>query len=268
MTFVDEFDAEFSRDIEPMKGGHGDNYYYQMVANIRRYKGVRPIPPVVSRPIQIDGRFDDWATVEPEYRDTIGDPVHRDHRGWGKTLHYVNTTGRNDIVAAKVSLDDRNVYFYVRTARQSDEPGRSELDAPVHRRRQQPEDRLAGLRPGGQPPVGGSRQTIDRAELGGRYEWGSAVEVPFRAAGNELELAVPRAALRHRRLPAAIDFKWADNIQQTGDWSDFTLNGDAAPNDRYNYRARFTRQCEHKINHSPLMPAVRGSRRCFRRIRI
>ena len=40
-------------------------------------------------------------------------------------------------------------------------------------------------------------------------------------------------------LPAAIDFKWADNLQQTGDWSDFTLNGDAAPNDRYNFRANF-----------------------------
>ena len=61
VTFVDEFDAEFSRDIEPMKGGHGDNYYYQMVANIRRYKGARPIPPVEPRPIAIDGRFDDWA---------------------------------------------------------------------------------------------------------------------------------------------------------------------------------------------------------------
>ena len=57
VTFVDEFDAEFSRDIEPMKGGHGDNYYYQLVTNIRRYKGARPVPVVPSRPIAIDGRF-------------------------------------------------------------------------------------------------------------------------------------------------------------------------------------------------------------------
>ena len=27
LMFVDEFDEEHSRDIEPMKGGHGDNYY-------------------------------------------------------------------------------------------------------------------------------------------------------------------------------------------------------------------------------------------------
>ena len=44
--FVDEFNEEFSRDIEPMPGGHGDDYYYQLVANVRRYKGARPLPPV------------------------------------------------------------------------------------------------------------------------------------------------------------------------------------------------------------------------------
>ena len=57
--FVDQFDQEHSRDIEPIRGGHGDNYYYQTVDFIRSYKGVRQIPPVSPRPIQIDGRFED-----------------------------------------------------------------------------------------------------------------------------------------------------------------------------------------------------------------
>ena len=52
-------------------------------------------------------------------------------------------------------------------------------------------------------------------------------------------VAIPRAALGLAALPDHIDFKWADNLQQTGEWSDFMLNGDAAPNDRFNYRARF-----------------------------
>ena len=39
------------------------------------------------------------------------------------------------------------------------------------------------------------------------------------------------------KLPAVIDFKWVDNLQETGEWGDLTVNGDAAPNDRYNYRA-------------------------------
>lgn len=68
------------------------------------------------------------------------------------------------------------------------------------------------------------------------------MEVGFRFVGSELELALPRTALGITPEQPAFDFKWADNIQQTGDWSDFTLNGDVAPNDRYNYRAVISSQ--------------------------
>ncbi|MHB8901570.1 MAG: hypothetical protein ACYC6Y_22690, partial [Thermoguttaceae bacterium] len=94
VTFVDQFNQEFSRDCEPMQGGHGDNYYYQLAAQVRRYKGARPIQPVIARPIAIDGRFDDWQGVGPEFFDTVGDPVRRDYRGWNPGTRYVNRTGR------------------------------------------------------------------------------------------------------------------------------------------------------------------------------
>jgi hypothetical protein len=239
VTFVDEFDAEFSRDIEPMKGGHGDDYYYQMIANIRRYKGVRPIPPVEPRPITIDGRFEDWAAVQPEFRDTIGDPVHRDHRGWGKTLHYVNATGRNDIVAAKISIDAKAVSFYVRTLDQLTGHGDPNWMLLFIDADQNPKTGWLGYDLVVNRKIGGSSRAIIEHNIGGRYAWGSPVEVPVHVTRNELELAIPRSVIGITALPAAIDFKWADNIQQTGDWSDFTLNGDAAPNDRYNFRAKF-----------------------------
>ncbi len=79
--FVDQYNQEFSRDIEPMRSGHGDNYYYQMIDGIRRYKGVRPIPPIKPATVTIDGKFEDWENVTPEFRDTIGDPVQRNHQG-------------------------------------------------------------------------------------------------------------------------------------------------------------------------------------------
>jgi hypothetical protein len=239
VTFVDEFDAEFSRDIEPMKGGHGDNYYYQMIANIRRYKGARPGTAVDSRSIMIDGHFADWAMVQPEYRDTTGDLVRRDHHGWGKSLHYANKTGRNDIVSAKVSIDGKTVSFYVRTndrltnpvdpnwmllfidADRNSKTGWLGYDLVVNRQ------------------VSGSTRAVVERNLDGRYTWGSPVEVARAVAGNELELAIPRELIGVASLPGTIDFKWADNIQQTGEWSDFTVYGDAAPNDRFNYRAIF-----------------------------
>jgi hypothetical protein len=237
VAFVDEFNAEYSRDIEPMVGGHGDNYYYQMIANIRRYKGARPIPSVKAKSIAVDGNFDDWKAVEPEFRDTIGDPVHRDQPGWGKGVRYVNQTGRNDIVAAKVSFDEQNAYFYVRTRDAMTPPTDSNwmllfLDVDS--------DAKTGWL-GYDYVVNRSRtgdgETVLGRNVGGRYAWESPQKIQYRMAGNELEVAVPWAMLGDKR-PASIDFKWADNIQQTGDWSDFTINGDAAPNDRFNYRAK------------------------------
>ena len=36
----DEFNEEYSRDLEPMRGGYQDAYYLQMIAFIRRFKGM------------------------------------------------------------------------------------------------------------------------------------------------------------------------------------------------------------------------------------
>ena len=73
--FVDQYNAEFNRSIQPMKGGYTDNYYMQMVQNIRRYKGVRPQSATIG--------YNTPAT----YYDTRGDIIHRDHNGYGG-LHY------------------------------------------------------------------------------------------------------------------------------------------------------------------------------------
>ena len=35
--FVDAFNHEYSRDAEPVGGGHGDHYYYQMIDFIRQF---------------------------------------------------------------------------------------------------------------------------------------------------------------------------------------------------------------------------------------
>jgi len=114
--FVDQYNAEYSRDCEPMKGGHTDNYYFQMIDGIRRYKGVRGQRTASdSKTISIDGSFADWSDVEPEFRDTIGDTFHRNHDGWGDAGPYINTTGRNDLLDMKVARDDDYVYFYAKT---------------------------------------------------------------------------------------------------------------------------------------------------------
>jgi hypothetical protein len=222
-----------------VQGGFADDFYYQLVADIRRYKGVRADPQACTRRTMHPERgFAEWQAVVPEYRDDIGDPVQRDHPGWNHCAQYVNHTGRNDLVAAKVAYDEATVWFYVRTkdpitpptgrhwmmlfidADHDPRTGWLGYDAVVNR-----------LAPGA------TRATLERS-AGAGYSWAPAADIAYHLAGNELVLDIPRAALGLPDGPVTLDFKWADNIMETGEASDFTLNGDAAPNDRFNYRAQ------------------------------
>ena len=45
--FTDNYTQEYSRDIEPMKGGHGDQYYLWMKEYIRAYRNIEECPVLV-----------------------------------------------------------------------------------------------------------------------------------------------------------------------------------------------------------------------------
>ena len=215
--FVDQYSPEFSRDIDPMRGGFTDDYYYRLVANVRRFKGARPVPRASApRTIRLDGPFSQWADVGPEYRDATGDTLHRDHAGWG-TLRYTDDTGRNDLAAAKVARDAKTVSFYVRTA--APLTPKSDLDWMVL---YLDTDRNAAT------GWHGYEFRVSNGAVA-RWDgvWRRVADAPMRVAGSEMMLAVPRAL-----VGASFDFKWADHCGDSGEF----ITGDAAPPRRFNYR--------------------------------
>ncbi len=233
-AFPDQYNNEYSRDIEPMNGGHGDAYYYQMVDRIRRFKGVRPAPRATSpRTIAIDGRFGDWDGVGPVFRHYRGNTRPRDAQGYGST-HYVNRTGRNDIVSARVARDDANVYFEVQAASNLTAPNSHNwmwLLIDIDRSRDTGWEGYDFILNRTAPGV------LERC-VGG-WAWEEVGKVPLAVAENRLELAIPRRLLG---LPAGtpidLGFKWVDNVQKPGDIMDFYVSGDAAPGGRFNFRYR------------------------------
>lgn len=236
--FVDQYNAEFNRCIQPMKGGYTDNYYMQMAQNIRRYKGVRPVPQSTGNSaVAIDGQFDDWQAVAIEYRDTVGDTIHRDYNGYGG-LHYVNKSGRNDIVTSKIAVDDEYVYFYAETR----EPLTSHTD---------PHWMLLLIDVDRNHDTGWygydllvNQSVVDddttvvmcynpaSAESG----WSEALQVPYRYAGKALELAIPRELPGLAGDHLSFDFHWSDNPRELSDPISLCTDGDSAPNRRFNYR--------------------------------
>lgn len=234
--FVDTYTKEFSRDIEPMKGGHTDDYYYQMVNYIRRYKGVRaPEMPSAPKTINIDGNFSDWDSVFPEYRDNIGDAIHRKSKAWGKAGIYVNNTGRNDFVKMKVTYDNNFIYFYVDTKDNISsykDPNWMLLfidsDCNCSTGWNGYDYLVNGIVPF-------SNLTTLQRNTGG-WNWSHVQYIHYRISGNKMELAVPRVAIGQTGKHIAFDFHWADNIQKPDDITEFSVSGDSAPDRRFNYR--------------------------------
>ena len=236
--FVDQYNAEFNRTISPMKGGYTDNYYMQMVQNIRRYKGVRPIPELHGlHSIKLNGSFADWADIEVEYRDTAGDTIHRDYDGYGG-LHYTNNLGRNDIITSKVAVDEDNVYFYVETQDALTPHTGTNWMLLLIDADQNPDtgwygyDYIINLR-----VVDNKTTTLQRyapGEPGG--PWIEVARLDYRYAGKRLELAVPRQLLGWRGDAFTFDFHWSDNPPDLKDPISLGLAGDSAPNRRFNYR--------------------------------
>lgn len=235
-AFPDEFNVEYSRDIEPAKAPIGDNYYYQLVSNIRRFKGVRSAAGIPEpKAIQVDGKFDDWADVTPDYRDHQGDTLHRSHRGYGD-LMYVNTTGRNDFVKAKVSYDERHIYFYIETAEVITVPDASAwmmLLIDVDR------DKNTGWQ-GYDYLINRTRDENGPAWIetnrDNDWQWSRIGDTVWRLSGREMELSIPRDFLVGKTgNKIDFEFKWADNIKQDGDIMDFYVSGDVAPSARFNY---------------------------------
>lgn len=236
--FVDQYNAEFNRTLEPMKGGYTDNYYMQMVENIRRYKGVRPVP--VSRGlarINMNGDFSDWNMIDTEYRDTKGDTYHRNYNGYGG-LHYENNSGRNDIVTSKVAVDRGDVYFYAKTADAlTPSTGKNWMLLLID------SDRNHNTGWNGYDFLIDKRIIDEKTTTLMRYDaaapgnhWVEVAKLPYHYKGQELEIAVPRKLIGLKDNAFSFDFHWADNPVNLKDPISLCTSGDSAPNRRFNYR--------------------------------
>jgi len=241
-TMVDLFNTEFSRDAEAMKtrgvdgqAGFGDNYYYQMVNFIRQYKGLDEMPSASGQDdINIQNGAKQWENVGPEFRDTIGDTVYRSHASYGGIYQYVNTTGRNDIDNAKVSLTKDSIYFNVTTTKSITSPeGENWMNLYID----VDQTRSTGWE-GYDYVINRSRTdskvTIEKF-VNNSWNFETIGDADYTLIDKQLVIKVP-ASMLNISDTKNFDFKWADNSTTTGNVMEFIDLGDSAPNDRFNFR--------------------------------
>ena len=235
-SFVDEYNWEKSRDIEPVKawGDKGDVYYMQLVNNVRTFKGMKKQESASAEKTIDIGAFDSWTDVKPEYRDYKGDVMHRDHKGQGDELVYTNTSGRNDIQLAKVARDAGSIYFYVETVDEltpKTDAKWMRLFIDIDR------DKATGWQ--GYDFVinrssPGDSALIEKSTDG--WNWEKVGAAAYAVQGNKLDLQVDRSIVGLAdKDDFEFEFKWSDNMQEDGNVMDFYVNGDVAPSGRFNY---------------------------------
>lgn len=233
-AFPDQYCDEYSRDIEPSAGILKDHYYYQLCANIRRFKGVtEPMTTVGGHTIDIYGNASQWDAVENEYFHYVGSTRDRDADGW-VGLHYENDTMRNDFRSVKVTYDSENIYFRIETVDEitpftdnawmrilidTDFSGKSAawegFEYIINRE-------------------GADENTLIVEKSTGGWNFTECARAGYTVEGNVMQVCVSRSALGFADTEEIhFNFKLSDNMQNDGDIMDFYQNGDVAPGGRF-----------------------------------
>ena len=240
-AFPDQFNDEYSRDLEPTKGALKDHYYYLLVNYVRKYKGVSPIPtPSVSASIDLNAGQDQWASVEPYYAAYIGNTEDRDADGYG-SLHYTETSGRNDIIGAQIARDDQFVYFHVECA-ENITAYTDNLWMTLYIDSDQTNQGWETF----EYVVNKSAASADTVVLekftGNGYETAKVADCAYKVDGRYMTVKVAKADLGLSGDDYTINFSWTDNVHDEGDTTkfsgdimDFYISGDVAPGARFKY---------------------------------
>ena len=240
-AFPDQYNDEFSRDIEPTKGALKDHYYYQLVNFVRQYKGCNPIPtPSAKTTIDLAAGQEQWKAVEPYYGAYIGNTEHRDHSGYGD-LVYTETSGRNDIIGAQVARDDQYVYFNVECAADIT-PYTDNLWMTLYIDSDQANQGWETF----EYVINKSAASADTVVLekftGNGYESTKVADCAYVLDGRYLTVKVAKSDLGLAGDDFTINFSWTDNVHDEGDYEkfsgdimDFYISGDVAPGARFKY---------------------------------
>lgn len=244
VAYIDNFDAEHSRDIEPDKEYYKDNFYMQLVRNVRNYKygnsnGNYTWETGAARSTS------DFGKVKAVYKDMQGDARARDFYGFDIRVGskennllgawYTDKSNRNDIAETRVIHDEKNLYLQIATVDPVTAYGGGEnwMNVLIKTRKSTADaswegyDYLINRMPG-------SDKTSVEKSCGG-WNWTSSGEAQLKIDGRKMILTIPLAALGMQKDDVCFEFKVADNVTAYTDMMDYYVTGDSAPIGRLNY---------------------------------
>ena len=240
-ALVDQFDNEFSRDLEPTKGELKDHYYYQFVNFARQYKGVNPIPePSLNATIDLGAGQAQWKNVAPYYEAYANNVGDRKSSGYGN-YKYTETSGRNDLIGAQVARDDQYVYFNVECA-ENITPYTDSLWMTLYIDSDQGSQGWETFEFVINKSAASAETVVLEKFTGNGYETTKVADCAYVVDGRYMTVKVAKSDLGLSGNDYTINFSWTDNVHDEGDYTkfsgdimDFYISGDVAPGARFKY---------------------------------
>lgn len=215
--FVDAFNKEYSRDLEMMKGGYGDNFYLQTLMNSKRFRyGKKTYYTLPEKTLDITSG-NGWDNVRA-YKDFAGDAMERDSVGYIKSLRYTDTTNRNDITDTQVIHDKDYVYVRVSTVNNITEYTAGDkgwMNIWLATKKDSSFNFVINHNYG----------KLSQVDKNGVYTVVGDVEMT--QSGNNLTVKIPRSLLGLSDVPA-FRIRVSDNVDAS-DRMNFYVQGDSAP---------------------------------------
>ncbi len=228
MAFIECFDDNRSRDIEPVKGRTADSAYNLLVDFIRKYKGVRPAPLATAKTtINLEGDLSQWDNVGPafynyenENRNSKGAFLDKETK---EGITYT-TDVANYIIESKAARDDAKYYFLAKATAEV-KVGESALALYIDTDRNKATgfsgyDLVIGRNAFG--VIEGISETGEYSVLG---------NAEYKITGDTIVFAIPKNLVENGI--ANFEFKWISG--KITDIMDIYEQYNAAPIGRFNY---------------------------------
>lgn len=219
ISLIDNADINNSRDIEPMSGGYGDNYYLQMCRYISQFKyGTVALAPAGEATVDLTADSEAWlAAGAVSYDDPTGDGVARDHQAAAvSSIRYTAPAADNDITCLYVAADASATYLRVETAeavKDAEKAGNLVLLIKTG------DKTYAVNRAGGTSTTCPVEELVDG-------NWKTVGEAACRTEGDCFSVAVSAELIPNRDT---LYIKWADGIDDPADRMAFYTCPEAAP---------------------------------------
>lgn len=231
--WVDTFNTEFSRDIEMtmsrsyvkdengkyIEEGYGDNFYLQLINNVRRFKGIKD---------------EETPSNEVIYKNTAVKKVERNFIGSSDRTRYTQNAPDNFIKQIKVNHDKENIYFEIETDEKITEKQENKTNWM---------NLFIGVEGSKKPSFESFQYVVNRypgekttsLEVSkGGYSFEKVSDISYEVNGNIIKFTIPRKALNLKKN-SEIYFKAADSIEKQDDIMDYYVSGCSVPLGRLSF---------------------------------